>query len=75
MTRRRTQPISAPDTATAAAQFLATQEITTTDCRRCGTEIHGVNGRYSCHCGWVNHWSEGHTELPSGDQDPDASVG
>ena len=74
VSRRRTQPISAPDTATAAARFLSMQEITRTQCGQCGTEIHGINGRYACPgCGWVNNWSEGHTELPTGDQDPDAA--
>jgi ribosomal protein L37E len=55
---------------TPAVEFLASQEITTTDCRRCGTQVSGVNGRYSCSaCGWVNDWSEGHTELPGADVD------
>ncbi|MEV6591757.1 hypothetical protein ACH40E_43830 [Streptomyces acidicola] len=53
--------------------FLDSQEITTTECRRCGTEVSGVNGRYACGiCGWANHWSEGHNELPTADQDVDA---
>jgi ribosomal protein S27AE len=53
-----------------AVAFLESQEITTTDCRRCGTQLAGINGRYSCSvCGWVNHWSEGHSELPIGDDD------
>lgn len=40
-------------------------EITRTDCRQCGTEVHGIDGRYACPlCGWVNHWSEGHSTLP-----------
>jgi ribosomal protein L37E len=73
VTRRRAQPLSTPEAATAAAAFLEGQEITTTNCRRCGTEISGIHGRYSCgSCGWVNHWSEGHTVLPTADQDPDA---
>ena len=50
--------------AAAAAEFLAGQEITLSLCGGCGAEVAGVNGRYSCHCGWVNHWSEGHRELP-----------
>ncbi|WP_256096056.1 MULTISPECIES: hypothetical protein [unclassified Streptomyces] len=59
-------------TAAAAAAFLAGQEITTTDCRECGTQTSGVNGRYSCGvCGWSNHWSEGHTVLPPASEDPD----
>lgn len=76
MTRRRVQPTPAPvptpETAAAAAAFLDTQQITTTNCRRCGTEVSGINGRYSCgSCGWVNDWSEGHNELPTAEQDPD----
>lgn len=60
----------AQETAAAAAAFLAGQEITTTDCRRCGTQIAGVNGRYSCGaCGWTNPWHEGHTALPTADDD------
>lgn len=47
-------------------------EITRTDCKRCGTEVHGIDGRYACGvCGWVNHWSEGHKALPPEDEDPD----
>ncbi|MFF5339057.1 hypothetical protein [Streptomyces sp. NPDC013181] len=47
-------------------------EITRTDCARCGTEVHGLAGRYACAlCGWVNHYSEGHEELPGLDADPD----
>lgn len=47
-------------------------EITRTECTRCGTEIYGIDGRYSCPlCGWVNHWSEGHNVLPGGGEDPD----
>ncbi|MFJ3197065.1 hypothetical protein ACIPJQ_31070 [Streptomyces griseoviridis] len=61
-----------PRQAVAAAEFLAGQEITHTECRRCGSGISGIDGRYACgHCGWVNHWSEGHTVLPPEDQDPD----
>lgn len=72
VTRRRTQPISTPETATAAAEFLAGQEITRTQCGQCGTEIHGVKGRYSCGaCGWINPWHEGYGELPSAEDDPD----
>jgi cytochrome c5 len=74
VTRRRIQPTPAPETAAAAAAFLDGQEITTTDCRRCGTQISGVNGRYACGvCGWVNHWTEGHNELPAAGDDVDAS--
>lgn len=73
MTRRsapsRPASVPGPETAAAAAAFLDGQNITTTGCRQCGTEISGVNGRYSCPaCGWVNHWSEGDTELPGTDE-------
>lgn len=68
----RQQPVPTPEAAAAAAAFLDGQEITTTNCRGCGTEISGINGRYSCACGWVNHWREGHGELPTADDDPDA---
>ncbi|MFB6814173.1 hypothetical protein ACFCV8_06475 [Streptomyces sp. NPDC056347] len=45
-------------------------EITRTNCRRCGHEVYGVDGRYACPlCGWVNHWSAGHTTLPTADDD------
>jgi ribosomal protein S27AE len=64
---------SPAQTAAAAAAFLDGQEITTTNCRRCGTEISGINGRYACGpCGWTNDWSEGHTALPPASEDPDA---
>ena len=47
-------------------------EITTTECRGCGAMVSGLNGRYACGvCGWVNDWSEGHTALPSAEDDPD----
>lgn len=63
---------TAPETAAAAAAFLEGQEITSTDCRQCGSQLAGVNGRYACgHCGWVNAWSEGHRELPTAEDDPD----
>jgi hypothetical protein len=66
-------PPNPVQTAAAAAAFLAGQEITTTQCPGCGTEISGVNGRYACGvCSWVNHWSEGHTALPPASEDPDA---
>ncbi|WP_406263577.1 hypothetical protein [Streptomyces chartreusis] len=71
--KQHAQTPSPMETAAAAAEFLAGQEITTTECRRCGTQISGIHGRYSCgSCGWTNHWSEGHSELPTGDDDPDA---
>ncbi|MEU2155420.1 hypothetical protein ABZ532_10460 [Streptomyces sp. NPDC019396] len=47
-------------------------EITRTDCKRCGTEVFGIDGRYACPvCGWVNHWSEGHRPLPVAHEDSD----
>ncbi|GAA3141991.1 hypothetical protein GCM10010521_30780 [Streptomyces rameus] len=75
-TREHTPPATDARTAASAAAFLEGQEITTTGCGRCGTEISGVNGRYACgNCGWVNHWSEGHTELPAYDPVGDVPVG
>ncbi|MFK0182480.1 hypothetical protein ACIQVR_41760 [Streptomyces xanthochromogenes] len=50
-----------------------TPDITYTQCKRCGTELAGLDGRYSCGvCGWSNHWSEGHRPLPRAEDDPDA---
>ncbi|KAF0649223.1 MULTISPECIES: hypothetical protein [Streptomyces] len=47
-------------------------EITTTMCRGCGSQVSGLNGRYACGvCGWVNNWAEGHTALPTAEEDPD----
>ncbi|MER0446308.1 hypothetical protein ABR738_17365 [Streptomyces sp. Edi4] len=49
-----------------------TPEITEADCRKCGTRVAGLDGRYACGvCGWTNDWSEGHRPLPSGEDDPD----
>lgn len=49
-----------------AVEFLKSQKITTADCRQCGTQVSGVNGRYACGgCGWGNEWIEGHSELPN----------
>jgi uncharacterized Zn finger protein (UPF0148 family) len=60
------------ETAAAAATFLAGQEITYVQCRECGTEVAGVNGRFACGiCGWSNPWHEGHRDLPSAEDDPD----
>lgn len=54
------------------ARMSRPPEITRTECRQCGTEIYGVNGRYPCTvCGWVNPWYEGHGELPTAKDDPD----
>lgn len=59
----------APEPVTTA---VTSTEITRTDCRQCGTELHGIDGRYSCAlCGWVNHWSEGDTSLPTESDDLD----
>jgi hypothetical protein len=45
-------------------------EITSAECRQCGTLVAGLDGRYSCGvCGWVNHHSEGHRPLPSPEDD------
>jgi hypothetical protein len=64
MTRRPT-----PESTTIA---VTRSEITRTDCRQCGTEVHGIDGRYACPlCGWVNHWSEGDSTLPSESDDLD----
>lgn len=47
-------------------------QITYAECRKCGTQIAGLDGRYSCGvCGWVNHHSEGHRPLPTAAEDPD----
>jgi hypothetical protein len=54
------------------AASYETPEITTTMCRECGAGVSGLNGRYACGvCGWVNPWTEGHTILPTAEQDPD----
>ncbi|WP_424214090.1 hypothetical protein ACN20G_19570 [Streptomyces sp. BI20] len=51
---------------------LRAPEITESECRRCGTLIAGLDGRYACGvCGWVNDHSEGHHRLPRADEDPD----
>lgn len=62
MTRRpKTEPMTVAATG---------NEITRTDCRRCRTEIFGIDGRYACGlCGWVNHWAEGDSDLPSEEDD------
>ncbi len=76
VTSRKTpavQAVPSPETAAAAAAaaFLDGQEITTTQCAGCGREINGIKGRYSCACGWVNPWYDGHGELPAAEEDPD----
>ncbi|MGW1773758.1 hypothetical protein [Streptomyces sp. NPDC002104] len=50
----------------------AAPELTEAECRRCGTYIAGLDGRYACGvCGWVNDHTEGHRRLPRADEDPD----
>lgn len=47
-------------------------QITETECRLCGARVAGLNNRYACNlCGWVNHWSEGTSALPTASDDPD----
>lgn len=54
------------------ADPLPAPEITEAECRRCGTLIAGLDGRYACGvCGWVNDHSEGHRRLPRAEEDPD----
>ncbi|MFE2550081.1 hypothetical protein ACFXGI_16230 [Streptomyces sp. NPDC059355] len=68
MTRR---PTRAEPSADATARLPA-PELTEAECRRCGTYIAGLDGRYACGvCGWVNDHSEGHRRLPTADEDPD----
>ncbi|MFJ7259954.1 hypothetical protein ACIQV2_07285 [Streptomyces globosus] len=60
------------DPSAAAPAPLPAPEITEAECRRCGTYIAGLDGRYACGvCGWVNDHSEGHRRLPRADEDPD----
>ncbi|MCY0917800.1 MULTISPECIES: hypothetical protein [unclassified Streptomyces] len=55
---------------------LPAPELTEAECRRCGTHIAGLDGRYACGvCGWVNDHSEGHRRLPRADEDPDRPAG
>ncbi|MFD8412525.1 hypothetical protein ACFV2Q_12305 [Streptomyces sp. NPDC059650] len=69
MTRR---PTRAEPPADSTAAPLRAPEITEAECRRCGTDIAGLDGRYACGvCGWVNDHSEGHRRLPRADEDPD----
>ncbi|MFE0059433.1 hypothetical protein [Streptomyces sp. NPDC059003] len=47
-------------------------EITRTECKECGAAVFGLNGRFACTlCGWCNHWSQGLSELPTAEDDPD----
>ncbi len=66
---RRAAGAEPPADATAP---LPAPELTEAECRRCGTYIAGLDGRYACGvCGWVNDHSEGHRRLPRADEDPD----
>ncbi|MBW5484136.1 hypothetical protein GPJ59_20170 [Streptomyces bambusae] len=59
-------------TAAESTAPLPAPELTEAECRRCGTLIAGLDGRYACGvCGWVNDHSEGHRRLPRADEDPD----
>ncbi|MEU1132381.1 hypothetical protein ABZ383_21385 [Streptomyces sp. NPDC005900] len=66
-----TEPLDGP-APPSGTETTSGAQITVTNCYRCGTEVSGLNGRYACAlCGWVNNWSEGHTELPGPEMDPD----
>ncbi|MEV6550596.1 hypothetical protein AB0M57_18065 [Streptomyces sp. NPDC051597] len=55
-----------------APSTVVTPEITHAECRKCGTRVAGLDGRYACGvCGWTNDWSEGHRPLPRAEDDPD----
>lgn len=57
---------------TSQSDALTGSEITRTECKRCGTEVHGIDGRYACPlCGWTSHWADGHRPLPTAQDDPD----
>ncbi|MFG2482531.1 hypothetical protein ACGFSI_07165 [Streptomyces virginiae] len=61
-----------PEERTESTAPLPPPELTEAECRRCGTYIAGLDGRYACGvCGWVNDHSEGHRRLPRADEDPD----
>ncbi|WP_371678836.1 hypothetical protein [Streptomyces sp. NBC_01276] len=69
---RRPPGAHAPDMYTDSTAPLPAPELTEAECRRCGTYIAGLDGRYACGvCGWVNDHSEGHRRLPRADEDPD----
>ncbi|MFI6148817.1 hypothetical protein [Streptomyces sp. NPDC051109] len=72
---RTTRPSAAEPADGATARLpapLPAPELTEAECRRCGTYIAGLDGRYACGvCGWVNDHSEGHRRLPTADEDPD----
>ncbi|MEU5151221.1 hypothetical protein AB0G42_29140 [Streptomyces yangpuensis] len=71
MTRRH-HPSHLPEERPESTAPLPAPELTEAECRRCGTYIAGLDGRYACGvCGWVNDHSEGHRRLPRADEDPD----
>ncbi|MET9506933.1 hypothetical protein ABZX62_00345 [Streptomyces flavidovirens] len=74
MSTRRTRADWPPEVEAVSAPVAdRPAEITHTECRACGTQIAGLDGRYACGvCGWTNHWSEGHRELPSAPEDPES---
>ncbi|MFE9812321.1 hypothetical protein [Streptomyces sp. NPDC005548] len=69
------RPLTTPEAlakAAVAAEFLAGQEITSTECPECGSQIAGIKGRYACGaCGFANPWHEGHGVLPTAEDDVD----
>ncbi|MER6445323.1 hypothetical protein [Streptomyces venezuelae] len=70
MTWDRKASIAGP--ASSEDAVFAALKITDTECRQCGTLIAGLNGRYACPlCGWVNHHSQGHSGLPTTQDDLD----
>ncbi|WP_323183441.1 hypothetical protein [Streptomyces sp. NBC_00091] len=69
---RRPPGAHPPDPNAESTAPLPAPELTEAECRRCGTYIAGLDGRYACGvCGWVNDHSEGHRRLPRADEDPD----
>ncbi|MET9318579.1 hypothetical protein ABZX75_00025 [Streptomyces sp. NPDC003038] len=69
---RRPPATHLPHAYTESTAPLPAPELTEAECRRCGTYIAGLDGRYACGvCGWVNDHSEGHRRLPRADEDPD----
>lgn len=72
MTRWPTRTGPPADSVGEPSAPLPAPELTEAECRRCGTYIAGLDGRYACGvCGWVNDHSEGHRRLPRADEDPD----
>ncbi|MFD7560300.1 hypothetical protein ACFV9E_38115 [Streptomyces sp. NPDC059835] len=69
---RRPHRAQLPEERPESTAPLPPPELTEAECRRCGTYIAGLDGRYACGvCGWVNDHSEGHRRLPRADEDPD----